>query len=173
MVNSTVRVNEASFHVVGVMPEGFRGLAVVAPPDFWAPFSLLSQFRPGREGREGFGGLKIVGRIKPGLSRDQALAQLLLWDSQRAVERSGERPAASLVLEPRLGTVPQPAEAMVLFMPLFLAFGLILVIAPRTSPTCCSLAGSHASGRLVSGWPLVRRGAASSCSCSPRAWCSH
>ena len=128
MLNSTVRVNGASFHVVGVMPEGFRGLAVVAPPDFWAPLSLLGQFRPGREGREGFGGLQIVGRMRPGLSRGQALAQLLVWDSQRAVERSGERPAASLVLEPRLGTVPQPAEAMVLFMPLFLAFGLILMI---------------------------------------------
>jgi predicted permease len=127
MINRTVRVNDVAFHVVGVMPEDFRGLAIIAP-DYWAPFSLLGHFRPGREGGQDFGGLHIVGRLKPGLSRDQALAQLVLWDSRRAAERSGQRPATSLVLEPRLGTVPQPAEAMVLFMPLFLAFGLILII---------------------------------------------
>ena len=34
----------------------------------------------------------------------------------------------SLVLEPRLGTVPLPADAMLVFMPLFFAFGLILMI---------------------------------------------
>ena len=51
-----------------------------------------------------------------------------MWDSQRAAERSGERPAASLVLEPRLGTVPLSADAMLVFMPLFFAFGLILMI---------------------------------------------
>jgi predicted permease len=121
-----VRVNGARFHVVGVMPEGFRGLTVVAP-DFWTPLSLLGQFRP--QAREDFAGLHIVGRLKPGLSRGQALGQLVVWDSQRAAERSGERPAASLALEPRVGTVPQPAEAMLLFMPLFFAFGLILTIA--------------------------------------------
>ena len=134
VLNSPVRVNGASFHVVGVMPEGFRGLAVVAPPDFWAPLSLLGEFRRGQGREDSTGlqedsvGLQIVGRLKPGLSRGQALAQLVVWDSARAAERSGERPDANLVLEPRLGTLPQPAEAMVLFMPLFLAFGLILII---------------------------------------------
>ena len=126
VLNRTVLLNGAQFHVVGVMPEGFRGLTV-APPDFWAPLSVLGEFRR-TQGREDSIGLDIVGRLKPGLSRSEALAQLLVWDSRRAAERSGERPAASLVLAPRLGTVPQPAEAMLLFMPLFFAFGLILVI---------------------------------------------
>ena len=128
MVNSTVRVNGTSFHIVGVTPEHFRGLEVVAAPDFWAPLSMLTQFRLSREGGESFGGLQIVGRLKPGLSQGQALAQLHVWDSRQAAERPGERPATTLVLEPRAGTVPQPAEAMVLFMPLFVAFGLILMI---------------------------------------------
>ena len=61
------------------------------------------------------------------MSRSQALAQLLVWDSRSVAARSGERPA-SLVLEPRLGTVPLSTEAMLLFMPLFFAFGLILMI---------------------------------------------
>jgi predicted permease len=127
VLTQSVLLNGAQFDIVGVMPEGFRGLTVVAP-DFWAPLSVLGEFRRTGQKREDAVGLQIVGRLKPGLSRGQALAQLLAWDSQRAAERSGERPAASLVLEPRTGTVPQPAEAMLLFMPLFFAFGLILVI---------------------------------------------
>ena len=128
VLDRTILVNGARFDVVGVMPEGFRGLAVAAP-DFWAPLSELGEFRRSQQGRDEAGGLHIVGRLKPGVSRDQALAQLLVWDARHAAERSGERPAASLVLEPRLGTVPQPAEAMLAFVPLFFAFGLILMIA--------------------------------------------
>jgi predicted permease len=127
VLDRTIRVNGALFQVVGVMPEGFRGLEAVAAPDFWAPLSLLDQFRPGQQGREGSRGLHIVGRLKPDLPRGQALAQLLVWDSRRVAERSGERPA-SLVLEPRPGTVPLSTDAMLLFMPLFFAFGLILMI---------------------------------------------
>ena len=127
VLSRTVLVNGAPFHVVGVMPEGFRGLdgrcagllgAALAP---WP-------VPPRAAGREGSVGLDIVGRLKPGVSRGQALAQLLVWDSRRAAERSVERPAASLVLEPRQGTVPLSADVMLLFMPLFFAFGLILMI---------------------------------------------
>ena len=44
VLGRVVQVNGVPFQVVGVMPEGFRGLTV-APPDFWAPLSLLGQFR--------------------------------------------------------------------------------------------------------------------------------
>jgi predicted permease len=129
VLDRAFRVNGAPFRVVGVMPEGFRGLEPVAAPDFWAPLSLLDQFHPGRQREAGSAsGLDIVGRLKPGVSRSQALAQLQAWDSQQAAERPGEPPPARLALEPRQGTVPLTAEAMLLFMPLFFAFGLILMI---------------------------------------------
>jgi predicted permease len=124
VLSRTVLLNGRTFNVVGVMPEGFRGLTVAAP-DFWAPLSQLGEFRRGRQGNEN---LHIVGRLAPGVSRGQALAQLVAWDARHAAERSSERPAASLVLEPRSGTVPRPSEAMLAFMPLFFAFGLILMI---------------------------------------------
>ena len=62
------------------------------------------------------------------MSRGQALAELLVWDSRRAAEGSVERRGANLVLEPRQGTVPLSADVMLLFTPLFFAFGLILMI---------------------------------------------
>ena len=126
VLDRPMRVNGASFDVIGVMPEGFRGLEPVAAPDFWAPLSLVDHFRPGQQGREGTDGLAIIGRLQPGLTRAQALAQLLVWDSRNATEPSTR--TASLRLEPRAGTVPLSIDAMLLFMPLFFAFGLILMI---------------------------------------------
>jgi predicted permease len=122
-----VLVDAVPFQVVGVMPEGFRGLSVAAP-DFWMPLSVLPQLRGLQKGSEDAVDVCIVGRLKPGVSRGQALAELLAWDSRRAAERSGERPAANLVLEPRPGTVALSADIVMLFTPLFFAFGLILLI---------------------------------------------
>jgi predicted permease len=126
VLSRMVLVDRVPFQVVGVMPEGFRGLTVAAP-DFWAPLSVLGQFRSTEKAREDAAGLGIIGRLKPGVSRGQALAQLLVWDSRDAAS-SVERPAANLVLESRQGTVPLSADVMLLFAPLFFAFGLILMI---------------------------------------------
>jgi len=128
VLSRTILLNGIPFQIVGVMPEGFRGLSVGAP-DFWAPLSVLGQLRPTYAGREDAVGLGIIGRLRPGLSRQQALAELIVWDSRRADRRAGDRPASSLLLEPRRGTVPHPAEAVLLVTPLFMAFGLILLIA--------------------------------------------
>ena len=45
-------VNGLTFEIVGVMPEGFRGLTV-APDDYWAPLSMLGQVRPIHRGPRG------------------------------------------------------------------------------------------------------------------------
>jgi predicted permease len=126
VLSRMVQMNGAPFQVVGVMPEGFRGLTI-APPDFWAPRSLLDELRRGQKGPED-AGVGIVGRLKPGVSRGQALAELVAWDLRRAAGRSVERHGANLALEPRQGTVPLSADVMLLFTPLFFAFGLILLI---------------------------------------------
>ncbi|HWL75043.1 MAG TPA: ABC transporter permease, partial [Burkholderiaceae bacterium] len=40
VIGRTVLVHDAPYEIIGVTPEGFRGLEVSAP-DFWAPLSLL------------------------------------------------------------------------------------------------------------------------------------
>jgi predicted permease len=122
-----VLVHGVSTEVIGIMPESFRGLAV-GPPDYWAPLSLLGQFRPIHRGREASVGIDIIGRLKPGMSRETALAGLMVWDSGQQAGEAIDRRAANITLVPRRGTIPQPLEAMILFAPLFFAFGLILMI---------------------------------------------
>jgi predicted permease len=118
-------VNGVTFAIVGVMPEGFRGLAMDAPDDYWAPLSMLGQVRPFHRGREANAGLEIIGRLKPDLSHQTAQAGLAVW---AAGQSSGQRGASTIALAPRDGTVQQPLEALVVTAPLFFAFGLILLI---------------------------------------------
>jgi predicted permease len=133
VVGRRLIVNQVPFEIVGVMPEGFRGLAV-APDDYWAPLSTLGQVRPGRTGAgvgppsrgSGGPGVDIVGRLRPGMSREAAVAQLAVWDAHQSDRR--ERGGASITLVPRRGTVQQSLEAVSVTGPLFFAFGLILLI---------------------------------------------
>ena len=108
------------------MPDGFRGLDP-GPPDYWAPLALLAQVRPIHAGREDSFGLDVVGRLKPGLSRATAVAGLAVWDSRRT-NGAVDRKLPSITLTPRQGTIGPVTEGLLVFSPLFVAFGLILMI---------------------------------------------
>lgn len=127
VLGKTLFLAGAPHEVIGVMPAGFRGLAVSAP-DMWAPLARLAEFRPSDRGKEGSVGVGIIGRLKPGGSRETALAQLIVWDGNQVRDGSPDRRSANIILMSHQGTVPQPLEAVALFSPLFFAFGLILMI---------------------------------------------
>jgi predicted permease len=126
VLGRTVLVAGTPFEIVGVMPAKFRGLEVSAP-DLWAPLSRLADFKPASQGGEDKVGIQIVGRLKPGVSMQSARAQLAAWNSNQSAASSDDR-TMSVELVPRRGTVPDPLEAIAVFTPLFLAFGLILLI---------------------------------------------
>jgi len=123
-----VLVNGVTFEIVGVMPEQFRGLASGPPDDYWAPLSMFGSISPNQRGREATVGVDIVGRLKPGTSRETALAALAVWASRQPDGNPTERGASRITLVPRRGTAQQPREAVLVTAPLFFAFGLILLI---------------------------------------------
>jgi predicted permease len=124
VIGRTALVTGAPYEIVGVMPQGFRGLEVSAP-DAWAPLARLADFAPDVRGSEDQVGIAIIGRLKPGLSMESARAQLAAWDSNQSATTDR---TMSIELVPHRGTVPQPLEAIAMFTPLFFAFGLILLI---------------------------------------------
>ena len=126
VIGRTVRVREAPFTVIGVTPEGFRGLDFEGP-DFWAPLSQLSAFQPQYRGRENDVTLDIIGRLRPELSMEAARAQLAAWDANRSPQANAGR-GVSVDLVPQRGILFLPIEAIAIFTPLFIAFGLILLI---------------------------------------------
>ena len=120
-------VNGISFEIVGVMPEGFRGLTVV-PDDYWAPLSMLGHISPIHRGRDANVGVDIVGRLKPGMSWQTARAGLAVWDTRQSNGRPIERGASNITLIPKRGTIELTLETVLVFAPLFFAFALILLI---------------------------------------------
>jgi predicted permease len=125
IVGRDVVVRGFRYQIVGVMPEGFRGLALAAP-DYWAPLSLVGQFRPFLAGREDRVGIDVVGRLKPGMSRRTAVAGLGVWASGGAMPTTQREPR--IWLEPAGSVLPLSPRAVLNFSPLFFAFGLILLI---------------------------------------------
>jgi putative ABC transport system permease protein len=78
IVGQTVRINTSPFTVVGVMPQGF-----VFPPgsneptDVWIPF----QFDPANPGGRGSHFLNVIGRLKPGVTIEQARGEMELLEA--------------------------------------------------------------------------------------------
>jgi predicted permease len=123
VIGRTVVINGAPHEIVGVMRDGFRGLGIT-PPDYWAPMALAEQSRD-----EAAGLVEVIGRLKPAISREAARAALALWISGRP--EFNRRPGSPIQVRliPRQGTLSfGDIETQLLFVPLFFAFGLILMI---------------------------------------------
>ncbi len=129
VVGRSLPVNGVPCEIVGVMPEDFRGLATLVP-DYWAPLGLIGQFRRGYVGNEdGIFVDSVVGRLKHGVSVEGAAATLTAWAAGRTdLPRAGERQPV-VRLTPRPGTLSADLlTGLKAFLPMFLAFGLILMI---------------------------------------------
>ena len=121
VIGRSLIVNGLPCEIVGVMPKDFRGLGIL-PPDYWAPLALTGQFRGAYAGREDELAIDVAGRLKPGISREAATAALTIW------AKVPERPV-SIRLRPSQGTLSAGAlQGLVIFSPIFFAFGLILMI---------------------------------------------
>jgi predicted permease len=123
VIGRRVMIGRAPFEIVGVMPDGFRGLGVT-PPDYWAPLALAAQFRDAREETIP---IEVIGRLKPGLAPEAAAAAVSAWATGRADFKTPPGRPIRVFLSPRQGTLSSDGFG-VIFAPLFFAFGLILMI---------------------------------------------
>jgi predicted permease len=80
VIGRILRVRGVPITIVGVAPAGFFGEEVGAWPDVWVPLTMWGQIVPGRNflNSPGTSWLRIVGRLKPGVTVPQAEARLTL-----------------------------------------------------------------------------------------------
>jgi len=69
-------VDDAPVTIVGVTPRGFSGLQLGMRFDIWVPLSVQWMINPGV--RSGLGSLRLIGRLKPGVSIAKARAEMAL-----------------------------------------------------------------------------------------------
>jgi predicted permease len=80
IIGRTVEINKTPFTIIGVAPEGFLGVSAIFGPDVWLPATMAAQVLPLpmqdilRDREKPF--FQAVGRLKPGIDRSEAQANL-------------------------------------------------------------------------------------------------
>jgi predicted permease len=83
VVGGTLKLNDVRYTVVGIAPEGFGG-TTPDPVDVWIPMMMQGNVRPGSNllGDREYFSLQLIGRLKPGVSREQAQAEMTVLARQ-------------------------------------------------------------------------------------------
>ena len=94
IVGKTVSLNAYPFTVVGIAPPEFNGTIAGGAPDVYVPIMMMAQIATspfdrsnllfGPRSRSLSGSLQVLGRLKPGVSREQAAAAMTTLGGQIA-----------------------------------------------------------------------------------------
>ena len=143
VVNRTVHVEGRDWRVIGVMPEDF------AVPDaaaaFWAPWDMRVSYRqrfpdgPPRDSRF----LRVVGRMKAGMSIDAAEAQMQALASGLGAEHPDTNAGWSIQLSPLADEIARTSRLEILLV--FAAmFCLLLLVCANVASLAISRGAARA-----------------------------
>jgi predicted permease len=160
ILNQTILVNGHPFAVVGVAPPGFHSVVVGDTPDVFVPMTMQAEIMAGRKDLDDHHAswLNIIGKLKPGVSREQAEAGIApLWYALRSDELKGVTGESSdfpdhfltkshlLVLDGARGFSPLRGDVQ---MPLLIVMGMVALVALMACANVGSLLLVRASGRI-------------------------
>jgi len=91
VIGSTIRLNGTPFTVVGITAAGFEGTDSAVPTNLWVPVMMKTAITPTWDALEDerYAWFYLFGRLKPGMSREQAEAALRVLYRQRQEEELG------------------------------------------------------------------------------------
>jgi predicted permease len=118
IVNQAVTLGGQIYTVVGVAPRGFRGVDLVLDPEFWVPLGGLSQLvatAPDPASRQ-IQWLRAAARLKPGVTAEQAKAELQVLGERFAAEHGDTDKGDGFHLEPAGALPPRDRQAILLFL---------------------------------------------------------
>ncbi|MGH9837162.1 MAG: ADOP family duplicated permease [Blastocatellia bacterium] len=139
VVRRTLTLNGTTYDIIGVTPRGFSGDWIGRPADLWIPAMMAAQVVPDYPGllTTRGSGWRIVGRLQPGLTIQQAQAaaqalhqQFLAESPNPEPERTAQMARERLVLIPGASGYSPEGEAFAPSLAILLAMvGLVLLIA--------------------------------------------
>jgi putative ABC transport system permease protein len=131
VVGQTLRLNGEVFHIVGILPKAYRPLTPIPRPEVFVPLSALVM--PNVQNRQNANGLTVLGRLRPGATREQAQAAVTLLGQELEriypqANRGLSRPASVFPVA-ELPLRGAPSEILVLPIIVLVLFGFVLLIA--------------------------------------------
>jgi len=136
LVGKPVRINGHVFTIVGITPQGFTGTMALLSPDIFVPLGAYGKVMNDFEGQvrplgaRDYNALVLVGRLKPGLTRQAADATLAVTASEMQKAFPTENNDQSLLVEPlaRLGISTRPQNHSPLEVPAIMLLSLAAVV---------------------------------------------
>jgi putative ABC transport system permease protein len=130
VVGRAINLNNTSFIVVGIMPEGFRFPIQAQPTEVWVstaidyermigPIKIMTE--------RGYRGWRMIGRLKPGVTLDQAQAEADVIAANLAARFPGENKDLGIRIKPLLESMVGNQRSTLLL--LLGVVGFVLLIA--------------------------------------------
>ncbi len=132
IVGQDVLINGHPFKVIGVTPEGFTGTEMIYTPEIWVPMMMQEWVEPGNAwlDRRSTHNLFTTGRLKPGVTPQQAEASLNVLAAQLGKEYPDTNEGVTIQLMPPGFILPSIRGAFVSFTAVLMAtVALVLLIA--------------------------------------------
>ena len=139
VIHSTVRLDGHPFTVIGIAAEPFAGIRIGTARDVWVPVSTLRRTNPnlaGRFGERRASWAEMFGRLKPGVTIEEARAELSGIALRLQQAHPDTNANAGVGVEPGLGREVDVRRQLrqFAFLP-FAAVGIVLLVA------CANVAG--------------------------------
>lgn len=132
VIGQSLRINNRLFTVIGVTPEGFRGIEIAYAPELFVPTMMAQEIEPGNtwfDSRDS-DNLFVVGRLKPGITTAQAESALKTITDQLGREYPHENGGRGVrLLTPGL-FIPDIRNSVIGFSGVLMGVvGLVLLLA--------------------------------------------
>jgi putative ABC transport system permease protein len=137
VIGQMIALNGRQFTVIGIMPDGFHGTWPLGwAPEIWVPVTMQPQLLPGadRFGDRSNAWLQVFGRLKPGVSPEQAQAAVGI--ASRRLAESYPRENGGLERTEVYPVSEVRGASFLQVIPVFL--GLVMVIAGLVLLIACA-----------------------------------
>jgi predicted permease len=147
IIGKTIMLNGHSFTVVGVAAASFSDLETAIHADCWTPITMQREISPGMDllGQRTDYWIFVAGRLKPGITRSEAQANMSVLAHQLALAHPDSNKGWDAIAAPLTGIDLEMRGYVVAFAGLLMVVtGLVLLIACANA---ANLLLAQASGR--------------------------
>jgi len=132
ILGKSITLSGHPYTVIGVAPPYFRGIDLILDAQFWVPIGNLDQLLPNtaRFDQRDYHWIAVAARLKPGVSKSEAAAELQLLSQRFAQAHPDTEKDLGFRFEEAGSLPPRDKSVMLLFLStLMLVVFLVLLIA--------------------------------------------